>query len=105
MSSLVDFDAELERIDTKLANVGGGDEKAVYIDPHCGTCHFELEGVAAKSHKKECQGNDGHKVADCPHPRDNWRKSHHKEEVQLLKKKSRLLKAKAKAEAKVIPAS
>jgi hypothetical protein len=101
MSNLPDFEAELERLDDQLANVGDGAAQEIYTDPHCSTCHFGLDGVAAKSHKKECPGNDGHKMEECPHPVEKWVKNHHLPEVRLRSKKARLLKAKAKAEAKV----
>jgi hypothetical protein len=101
MSDLPDFEADLERLDIELDNVGHDAVQEVYTSPHCSTCHFGLDGVAAKSHKKSCPGDDGHKMEECPHPIEKWVKSHHLAEVRLLAKRRRLLKAKAKAEEKV----
>ncbi len=101
MSDLDDFDEQLAALDDELDNVGEIDELEAYNDPHCQKCHLPLNGVASKKHTAKCQGYDGHKMDDCHHPGQKWRKAHHQTEVRLLRKRERLLKAKGKVEAKV----
>ncbi len=87
MSDLEDYDAKLAALDEEQRDAEEGDEQEPYDRVHCGTCHGDLNGVGGKAHKPACPQYDGHKMMDCPHPVEKWRKSHHKREVQFLRKR------------------
>jgi hypothetical protein len=96
-----DYSEEEARLRKQMDDSEGSDAEEPYSAPHCSTCHDPLSGVGAKAHKKECPGDDKHKMVDCPHPGTRWRKTHHVKESRIQRQIDQLRRKRAKKDAHV----